>query len=151
MPRNTGTHSSMRQAGWKQEWSRWEGKSKPSFEMMVLAEVKQHLTQYIKGSTWHPNTKRKNFREYNKKYIFKRFYLFIFREGECNINVCLPPAYPILGIWPATQACALTGNWTSDALVHRPALNPLSYTSQGHKKNIFKQQKKISIHLSCPR
>ena len=34
---------------------------------------------------------------------------------------------------PATQACALTGNRTSNALVHRPALNPLSHTSQGWK------------------
>ena len=36
-----------------------------------------------------------------------------------------------LGTWPATQACALTGNRTSDLLVCRPALNPLSHTSQG--------------------
>ena len=40
---------------------------------------------------------------------------------------------PLLGIWPATQACALTGNWTGDPLVLRPALNPLSHTSQGQK------------------
>ena len=33
--------------------------------------------------------------------------------------------------WPATQACALTGNRICDPLVHRPALNPLSHTSQG--------------------
>ena len=38
---------------------------------------------------------------------------------------------PQLGTWPATQACALTGYQTGDHLVHRPALNPLSYTSQG--------------------
>ena len=43
--------------------------------------------------------------------------LFIFREGkggererEKNINVWLPPAHPLLGTWPATEACALTGN-----------------------------------------
>ena len=30
------------------------------------------------------------------------------------------------------QACALTGNQTSDSLVHRLALNPLSHTSQGN-------------------
>ena len=34
--------------------------------------------------------------------------------------------------WPATQACALTGNGTSNPLVHRLALNPLSHTSQGY-------------------
>ena len=29
---------------------------------------------------------------------------------------------------------ALTGNWTGDLLVRRLELNPLSYTSQGHKE-----------------
>ena len=38
---------------------------------------------------------------------------------------------PELGTWPATQACALTGNQTGDPLVRRPTLNPLNYTSQG--------------------
>ena len=32
--------------------------------------------------------------------------------------------------WSTTQACALTGNRTSDSSVHRPELNPLSCTSQ---------------------
>ena len=70
--------------------------------------------------------------------FFKGFiYLFIFRERggrkknrERNINVWLPLACPQLGIWPATQACALTGNQTSDPLVRRLALNPLSHTRQ---------------------
>ena len=35
------------------------------------------------------------------------------------------------GTWPTTQACAPTGNRTSDPLVCRPGLNPLSHTSQG--------------------
>ena len=58
--------------------------------------------------------------------------LFIFREGkeEGNINVWLPLARPLLGTWPDTQACALTGNRTSNPLVHRPVLNSLSYASQ---------------------
>ena len=43
----------------------------------------------------------------------------------------LPLACTQLGAWPATQACALTGNWTSDLLVHRVVLSPLSHTSQG--------------------
>ena len=38
---------------------------------------------------------------------------------------------PFLGTWPPTQACALTGNQTSDPLVCRSALNPLSCTNQG--------------------
>ena len=49
--------------------------------------------------------------------LFKDFiYLFLERgegrekERERNINVWLPLAFPLLGAWPATQACALTGN-----------------------------------------
>ena len=38
---------------------------------------------------------------------------------------------PLLGTWPTTQARTLTGNRTHNPLVHRPALNPLSHTSQG--------------------
>ena len=60
--------------------------------------------------------------------------LFIFREGkvkEININVWLPLTHPLLGTWPVTQACALTGNRTHASLVHSLALNPLSHTSQG--------------------
>ena len=65
----------------------------------------------------------------------KIVYLFLERgegkEKEWNINVWLPVVRPPLGAWPTTQACALTGNQTSDPLIHRPALNPLSHTSQG--------------------
>ena len=43
----------------------------------------------------------------------------------------LPLTHSQPGAWPATQACALTGNQTSNSLVHRLALNPLSHTSQG--------------------
>ena len=69
---------------------------------------------------------------------FKDFiYLFLKRgeggekERERNISVWLPLAHPLLGTWPATQACALTGNRTCDPLVHSPRLNLLSHTSQG--------------------
>ena len=41
---------------------------------------------------------------------------------------CVPST---LGTWPTTQACGLTRNGTSDPLVHRLTLNPLSHTSQG--------------------
>ena len=73
-------------------------------------------------------------------WIFKkklRFYLFLERgkgrekESERNINVWLSLACPLLGTWPTTQACALTGNLTSNPLIWRWALNPLSHTSQG--------------------
>ena len=53
------------------------------------------------------------------------------KERERNINVWLPPPCSVLGTWPMTQACALVGNGTSDPLVCRLVLNPLSHTSQG--------------------
>ena len=53
------------------------------------------------------------------------------KERKRNTNVWLPLVHPLLGTWPATQACALTGNRTGNALVCRPVLNPLSPTSQG--------------------
>ena len=65
-----------------------------------------------------------------------KIYLFLERgegkdkQGEKNINVWLPLVHPLLGTWPATQACALNGILTGDALVCRPMLNPLSYTGQ---------------------
>ena len=43
----------------------------------------------------------------------------------------LPLAHPQPGTWPTTQACALIGNLTGNLSVPRPALNPLSHTSQG--------------------
>ena len=59
--------------------------------------------------------------------FFKDFtYLFLDRrerkekEGERNINVGLPLTRSLLGTWPATQACALTGNRTCNPLVHMP-------------------------------
>ena len=60
-------------------------------------------------------------------------YLFLERgEGrEKNINVWLPFRVPLLGTWPKTQPCTLTGNCTGNPLVHRLALHPLSHTSQG--------------------
>ena len=77
------------------------------------------------------------FKHYN--FFFKDFiYLFLEREEgkekerERDISVWFPLTCPLLGTWPATQVCALTGNWTSDPLLHRPVLNPLNHTSQGH-------------------
>ena len=35
---------------------------------------------------------------------------------------------------PPAQVCALTGNRTSNLLVCKQALNPLSHTSQGRRK-----------------
>ena len=50
---------------------------------------------------------------------------------ERNING-LSLAGPSLGTWPATQACALTRNRTSDLSVCRLVFNPLSHTGQGN-------------------
>ena len=49
----------------------------------------------------------------------------------------LPLTLLLLETWPTTQAHALTGNQTSDLLVLRPALSPLSHTSQGNKRQFF--------------
>ena len=71
--------------------------------------------------------------------VFKDFiYLFLERgegkeeERERNMNVWLSLTCPPPGTCPTTQACALTGNRTSNPLICRPALNPLSYISQGN-------------------
>ena len=42
------------------------------------------------------------------------------KERERNISVWLLLECPVSGTWPATQACALMGNWTGDPLVHSP-------------------------------
>ena len=100
------------------------------------------------ASEWHlvkPSAKESIF--------FLRFYLFFERregrekERERNIIVWLPLVRPLLGTWPTTQACALTGNGISDSLVHKPVFNPLSYTSQG-KRNLLLSHVLVRI-LSC--
>ena len=75
------------------------------------------------------------------------------RERETSLCGCLSCAPPT-GTWPATQACALTGNGTNDPLVHRLALNPLSHTSQGKFIIIlsiyFRWQMHIHLHSNLP-
>ena len=72
--------------------------------------------------------------------FFKRLYLFICfcergrkgeKEGEKYRLVAsrIPPTRNLA----CNQACTLTGNQTSDLTIHRPVLNPLSYTSQGKR------------------
>ena len=58
---------------------------------------------------------------WGRQNLFLRFYLFIFRErgregkrGRQTYIYQLPLTRPLLATWPATQACALTGNRTSD-------------------------------------
>ena len=67
-------------------------------------------------------------------YFFEDFTYFLGRgkgkERETSMCDCLLSA-PLLGTWPTTQACTLTGNQTSDPLLRSLALNPLSHASQG--------------------
>ena len=80
---------------------------------------------------------------YHSSLFFKDFiYLFLDagkgrRHRERNINVWLPVERPLLGTWPTTQACALTGKQTGAPLVHRLVLNPLSHTSQDYHSLLF--------------
>ena len=70
--------------------------------------------------------------------------LFLDRgEGRERNLAWLPLMRPLQGTWPTTQACALTGNGTSDPLVHRPALSPLSHTSQGTCPKFLSKWNKI--------
>ena len=86
-------------------------------------------------------------KQYSFTCLFWTFYLFVClflesgkgreKESKRNINVWLPLMCCPLGTWPATQACALTGNRTSDPLFCRPVLSPLSYSSQGPVLNFY--------------
>ena len=83
------------------------------------------------------NNKSEKYRQLRKLFFFFKDCIDLFLErregrekGKRNVNVWLPLACPLLGTWPATQACALTGNRTNDPLVCRLALNPLSHISQ---------------------
>ena len=81
---------------------------------------------------------------------FKDFiYLFLEREKERerNINVWLPLTCPLLGTWPTTQACALTGNRTGNTLTHRLALSPLSHTSQSWNSSFLKCMHKMKLKV----
>ena len=68
--------------------------------------------------------------------LFKKDFIYLLlemgkegeRERETVIGCLL---HPQLGTWPATQACALTGNQTGHLSVRRRALSPLSHTSLG--------------------
>ena len=70
--------------------------------------------------------------------FFLKIFIYLFlekgegreKERQRNINVWLHLTRPLVGTWPATQACALTANPAGDPLFLRPALDPLSHTSQ---------------------
>ena len=73
-------------------------------------------------------------------FFFFKIYLFIFRErgregerdGEKHQCVVASHTAPTGDLDHTTQACTLTGNWTGNPLVHRPALNTLNHTRQGY-------------------
>ena len=69
-------------------------------------------------------------------FIFLFLYRGGWREGEKHQYVVASHP-PLLGTWPSTQACALTGNWTCGPSVHRPALKPLSHTKPGCSSGPF--------------
>ena len=83
------------------------------------------------------------FSYFHLNFHFLKLIIYLFlerwegREGGRETSMCeryinqLPLTCLQPGTWPTTQACVLTGNQTSDPLVHRLALNPLSHTSQG--------------------
>ena len=56
--------------------------------------------------------------------VFKKHFIYLFLERgegrekkrERKISVWLPLVRPLLGTWPGTQACALTGNRTGKSL-----------------------------------
>ena len=112
---------------------------------MYAEEALGNIPESSKGDPWRYWWLLRS--ESKKRKILEDFiYVFIFRERkreerEGNINVWLPLMRPLLGTWPATQACALTGNQTQDPLVPRSALNPLSHTSQGKKRKCLNSEK----------
>ena len=110
-----------------------------------------HIIQRDKGIVISNQKKKKRKKEKEKKRnirhvreIFLDFNNLFLETGirrekkrERNINMWLPLARPPLGTWNATQARVLTGTQTSNPLVCRPALNPLSHTSQGHIRKVY--------------
>ena len=72
---------------------------------------KQKILPDFKGK----KEKEKEIMSFFILFYFLMFYLFIFggegkEKEERNTDVWLPLMCPLLGTWPATQACALTGN-----------------------------------------
>ena len=82
-------------------------------------------------------------------FFYEVIYLFLERgEGkekkrEKNTDVWLPLVRPQLGTWPTTRARALTGNQTSNPLVCRPVLNPLSHTNHGSFYILSEKRNKV--------
>ena len=81
---------------------------------------------------------------YSCQTVYQTFLKFTFRERgregerEGGKHHCMVASHALLlRTQPETQACALTGNRTTNPLVRRPTLNPLSYTIQGSISNFL--------------
>ena len=77
-------------------------------------------------------------------FFFKDFiYLFLERgegskkETERNINVWLPLMHPLLGTWPATQACALIGNMNRQPFALQSGAQSTEPHQPGHNIPMF--------------
>ena len=132
-----------RKAGKRQSGGRKTSSTLQVWLKRVVGKRKYSL-QESTGGKWSAAESIGIFREEDRK-VFKKYFIYLFlergegkeKERERNINVWLLLTHPLLGTWLVNQACALTGNWTGDPLVRRPALNPLSYTSQGKNRKFW--------------
>ena len=94
------------------------------------------LSEQLKNVKWKVIMEIKLYINY--AIIFKRFYLFILKKGEGGrkrwreTSICGCTCVATTGDLVPNQACALTGNPTSDPSVHKPALNPLCHTRANH-------------------
>ena len=77
--------------------------------------------------------------------VFLKIYLFTYflerekrkeKERERNISVWLPLICPLLGTWPASQACVLSRNGTGGPLLHSPVVSPLSTPARADLENL---------------
>ena len=67
-------------------------------------------------------------------FFFLKDFIYLFLEKgvrERNITLWLPLKHLLLGTWPTTQTCALTGNQTGDPLFSQAGPQSLSHVSQG--------------------
>ena len=72
-------------------------------------------------------------------FFFNKYFIYLFlekgeereKERERKYHCVVASHMPSTRDLPETQAYALSGNQTSDLLVCKPALSPLSHTSQG--------------------
>ena len=72
------------------------------------------------------------------------------RNTMCKRNSNQLPLTPPTRTRPTSQACALTGNPTSNLSTCRRALNPRSHISQGSDPTFFKKRLKIHIFTVLP-